>query len=61
MPTLQTRPSAAARAGADVPSVIAATRLANAHAKSNELVILLTNLFFMIILLSIFFFCFGLF
>jgi hypothetical protein len=44
----------------DVPSAIAVTRLTNAHAKSKELVMLLTNFVFMIVFFLIYFSCFGL-
>jgi hypothetical protein len=47
----------AARAVSDVPTAIAATRLTNAHAKSEQLVMLLTNFVFISV---IFFHCFGL-
>src|SRR5438094_5927518 len=56
MPTLQTRPSAAARAVPDVPSAIVAIRLANAHATRKPLVMFLSNFVFMIIFLSNFLF-----
>ena len=58
MPTLQTRASAAARAVEDVPSVIVAIRLANAHTNRKQPVILLSNFVFMIIFLSNFLFSF---
>jgi hypothetical protein len=48
----------AARAVSDVPTAIAATRLTNAHAKSEQLVMLLTN--FVFISVIFFFHCFGL-
>ena len=57
MPTLQTRPpSAAARAVAGVPSVIVATRLANAHTNRKQPVMLLSDFVLMIIFLSNFLF-----
>jgi hypothetical protein len=57
MPTLQTCASAAARAVADVPGAIAATKHANAHARSPKLVTFLTSFVFISI---ISFSCFGL-
>jgi len=39
----------AARAVPDVPSAMAATKLTNAHAKSKELVMLLTSFVFIIV------------
>src|SRR5207253_8424052 len=57
---LQTRPSAAACAVADVPSDIVAIRLANAHTNRKQLIILLSNFVFMIIFVSNFLFRFGL-
>jgi hypothetical protein len=39
----------AARAVADVPSAIAATRLTNAHAKAKELIIIFVNFVFMVV------------
>jgi len=50
MPTLQTCASAAARAVSDVPSAIAATRLTNAHAKSEQLAIVLTSFVFIVVI-----------
>ena len=47
----------AARAVSDVPTAIAATRLTNAHVKSEQLVMLLSNFVFISV---IFFHCFGL-
>jgi len=38
-----------ARAVPDVPSAIAATRLTNAHAKSEQLAMLLTNFVFIVV------------
>ena len=58
--TLQVSGAIAARAVADVPSAILAIRLANAHANRKQLVMLLSNFVFMIILLSNFLSCFGL-
>ena len=46
MPTLQTRTSSADCAVADVPGAIAVTRLTNAHAKSKEVIMRLTNFIF---------------
>jgi hypothetical protein len=60
MPTLQTCPSAAARAVVDVPSAIAAAKHTNAQAKARELIMLLTNFVFMIVFFLIFLFLFGL-
>jgi hypothetical protein len=48
MPTLQTR-AGAGPAVADVPSGTVAIRLANAHANSEQLAILLTSFVFMIV------------
>jgi H+/gluconate symporter-like permease len=39
----------AARAVSDVPSAIAATRLTNAHAKSEQLAMLLTSFVFIVV------------
>jgi hypothetical protein len=46
MRTLQPRASGADCAVADVPGAIAVTRLANAHAKSKELIMRLTSFIF---------------
>ena len=46
MPALQTRVSAAARAVADVPGAIVATKHTNAQAKSKEVIMRLTNFVF---------------
>src|SRR5439155_11096668 len=48
--TLQPSLPLPARATPDVPSAIAATRLTNAHAKSEQLVILLNNFVFITII-----------
>jgi hypothetical protein len=48
--TLETCSSAAARAVVDVPSAIAAAKHTKAQAKAKELIILLTNFVFMIVL-----------
>jgi len=49
MPTLQTPPSAAARAVADVPGANAATRLTNAQAKAKELIMIFINFVFIVV------------
>jgi hypothetical protein len=49
MPTLQTCPSAAARAVVDVPSVIVATKHTNAQAKARELIMIFVNFVFIVI------------
>jgi hypothetical protein len=46
---LQTRPSVAARAVPDVPGAITATRQTNAQVKARELVIILVNFVFIVI------------
>jgi hypothetical protein len=43
-----------------VPTAIAATKLTNAHAKSEQLAMLLINFVFMIVFFLISLFCFGL-
>ena len=48
--TLQTCPSAAARAVADVPSAIAATRQTNAQVKARELIMIFVNFVFILVL-----------
>ncbi len=48
MPTLQTRPSAAARAVAEVPGAMAAAKHTNAQAKSKKLIVVLINLLFIV-------------
>src|SRR5205814_5873008 len=50
MPTLQTCASAAARAGADVPGAITATRQTNAQAKARELIMIFVNFVFIVVL-----------
>src|SRR5215469_12485832 len=55
MLTLQTCPSAAARAVADVPDAIVAIRLANADATRKPLVTFLINFVFIIFVFLIFF------
>jgi hypothetical protein len=60
MPTLQTRPSAAARAVADVPGAIVTAKHTNAQAKAKELIMLLSNFVFMIVFFLIFLSFFGL-
>jgi len=61
MCTLQARASASARAVGDVPTAIAAIRLANAHANRKQLVMLLINFVFIsIISFLISFSCFSL-
>jgi len=49
MPTLQTRPSAAARAVADVPGAIVTAKHTNAQAKARELIMIFVNFVFIII------------
>jgi len=49
MPTLQTCASAAARAGADVPGAITATRQTNAQAKDKELIMIFVNFVFIVV------------
>jgi hypothetical protein len=49
MPTLQTRPSAAARAVADVPGAIVTAKHTNAQAKARELITIFVNFVFIII------------
>jgi hypothetical protein len=53
MCTLQTRPSAAARAVAEVPGAMAAAKHTNAQATSKKLIVVLINLVFIV---SAFFF-----
>src|SRR5207248_1711927 len=50
MPTLQTCASAAARAGADVPGAITATRQTNAQVKARELIMIFVNFLFIVVL-----------
>jgi uncharacterized membrane protein YcaP (DUF421 family) len=52
MPTLQPRASSADWAVADVLGAIAVTRLTNAHAKSKEVIMRLTNFIFISLILS---------
>jgi hypothetical protein len=49
MPTLQTCASAAARAVPDVPGAITATRQTNAQVKARELIIILVNFVFIVV------------
>jgi hypothetical protein len=49
MSTLQTRPSAAARAVPDVPSAIVAAKHTNAQAKARELIMIFVNFVFIVI------------
>jgi hypothetical protein len=49
MPTLQTRASASARAVADVPGAIAAAKHTNAQANAREVIIILVNFVFIVI------------
>jgi hypothetical protein len=49
MPTLQTRESAAARAGEDVPSDIAAAKHTAAQATARQLIIIFVNFVFIVI------------
>jgi hypothetical protein len=49
MPTLQTCPSAAARAVPDVPSAIVAAKHTNAQAKARELIMIFVNFVFIVI------------
>jgi hypothetical protein len=49
MPTLQTRESAAARAGEDVPSAIAAAKHTAAQATARQLIIIFVNFVFIVI------------
>ena len=58
MCTLQTCPSAAAPAVADVPAAITATKQTNAQVKARELIIFLVNFVFIVFFLSVFFFLF---
>src|SRR6476469_1793706 len=58
MPTLQTRPSAAARAVADVPGASAAAKHTNAQATARELIMIFVNFVFIVVVS--FCCCFGL-
>ena len=61
MYTPHVRGPSAARAVSDVPSAIAATKLANAHAKSEQLAMLLTSFVFIVVVsFDLRFSCFGL-
>src|SRR5438874_12130849 len=50
MPTLQTCPSAAARAVADVPGAIVTAKHTNAQAKARELIMIFVNFVFIVVL-----------
>jgi hypothetical protein len=55
MPALQTRPSAAARAVADVPGASAAAKHTNAQATARELIMIFVNFVFIVVVS----FCLG--
>jgi hypothetical protein len=61
MLALHAGPSVAARAEADVPRVIVATRHTTAQATASELIIIFVNLVFIVVIFFLFkFSCFGL-
>jgi hypothetical protein len=53
MPTLQTRASAAARAGEEVPSASAAAKHTAAQPTAKQLIIVFVNFVFIVIVLSV--------
>jgi hypothetical protein len=61
MPTLQSRPSVAAPAVADVPGAIAAAKHTNAQATASELITIFVNVVFIVVVsFCLSFFCCGL-
>ena len=54
MPTLQTRPSVAARAVADVPNAIVTAKHTNAQANARELIMIFVNFVLVVVVLAFF-------